>query len=38
LAFIDFEKAFDKADRTVSWNILIRRGFPKHLIKGIQSF
>ena len=36
IAFIDFQKAFDSLDRLNLWNILIRRGFPLHLIKAIN--
>lgn len=37
LAFIDLEKAFDNIDRELLWNILIRRGYPKHLVEAIKS-
>lgn len=36
-AFIDYEKAFDRVDRELLWDILFNRGVPPHLIKTIQS-
>jgi len=32
LVYTNFEKVFDKFSRTVLWNILANRGYPKHLI------
>lgn len=37
LAFIDLEKAFDNVRRKLLWEILERRGYPKHLIEAIKS-
>lgn len=37
LAFIDYEKAFDKVKRPLLWKILEIRGFPKHLISAVKS-
>lgn len=37
MAFIDFEKAFDRVDRNVLWRILEKRGYPQQLIKAVQS-
>jgi hypothetical protein len=36
-AFIDFEKAFDNVNRRVLWNIMEKRGFPRHLTGAIGS-
>jgi hypothetical protein len=30
--FIDLEKAFDRVNRGKLWEILDKRGYPKHLI------
>jgi hypothetical protein len=32
IAFIDLEKAFDRINRSKLWEILDKRGYPKHLI------
>lgn len=37
LLFVDFEKAFDRVNRTKLWAIMKERGYPHHLIKSIQS-
>jgi sorting nexin-29 len=37
IAFIDFEKAFDRVNRLRLWEILQRRGYPKHLVDATQS-
>ncbi len=37
LAFIDLEKAFDNVRRKLLWEILERRGYPRHLIEAIKS-
>ena len=37
VAFIDYEKAFDRLCRRRLWQILIRRGFALHLVRAIQS-
>jgi hypothetical protein len=37
MAFLDLEKAFDRVDRNMVWQVLNRRGFPHHLIKTIES-
>lgn len=36
LAFIDYEKAFDKVNRNKLWNIMIK-SYPQHLVRAIQS-
>lgn len=36
-AFIDYEKAFDRVDRSILWKILENKGIPSHLIRVIQS-
>jgi hypothetical protein len=37
VAFIDFEKAFDKVNRNKLWTIMEEQGYPQHLIRVIQS-
>lgn len=37
MAFIDFEKAFDRIDRRKIWGIMTKRGYPEHLINTIKS-
>lgn len=37
MAFIDYEKAFDRVLRTKMWEILERRGYPKRIINVIKS-
>jgi hypothetical protein len=37
VAFIDFEKAFDKVNRNKLWTITEEQGYPQHLIRVIQS-
>ena len=37
IAFINIEKTFDSVNRELLWDILHKRGYPKHLIKVIQS-
>lgn len=37
MAFIDLEKAFDRVDRHVLWNIMRDRGYPQQLIQTVQS-
>jgi hypothetical protein len=37
LAFIDYNKAFDRVDRNKLWNILQQRGYPVHFIQAVQS-
>jgi hypothetical protein len=37
VAFIDFEKAFDKVNRNKLWIIMEEPGYPQHLIRVIQS-
>jgi hypothetical protein len=32
IAFIDLEKAFNRINRSKLWEILDKRGYPKHLI------
>jgi hypothetical protein len=32
IAFMDLEKAFDRINRSKLWEILDKRGYPKHLI------
>jgi D-alanyl-D-alanine dipeptidase len=36
-AFINFEKAFDNANRRILWNIMEKRGFPRHLTEATES-
>lgn len=36
MAFIDYEKAFDRVNRETLWEIMIRRGYPNHLIKVLK--
>lgn len=38
MAFIDFEKAFDRVDRNILWKIMKERGYPQQLIKTIRCF
>ena len=35
LAFIDWEKAFDNVNRTLLWEIMLEKGYPKHLVTVI---
>jgi hypothetical protein len=37
LGFVDYEKAFDRANRNNLWSIMIKRGFLQHLIRAVQS-
>lgn len=37
ILFIDYEKAFDSVIRNKLWNIMENKGYPKHIIKVIQS-
>jgi sorting nexin-29 len=37
IAFIDYEKAFDRENRATVWQITERRGYPRHLICAIKS-
>jgi hypothetical protein len=37
MAFLDLEKAFDRANRKQLWQILNRRCIPYHLIEVIKS-
>lgn len=37
LCFVDYDKAFDKVQRHLLWDILISMGIPNHLVKLIQS-
>lgn len=37
MAFIDFEKAFDRVNRCRLWDILKERGYPLHLVNVIKS-
>jgi hypothetical protein len=37
LGFVDYEKAFDRVNRNKLWSIMIKRGFPQHLIRAVQS-
>ena len=37
IAFVDFEKAFDRVDRLKLWKILEKEGYPQHLISVIRS-
>jgi len=37
IAFIDFEKAFDRVDRNKLFEIMEKRGYPKHLIRAVKS-
>lgn len=37
ICFIDYEKAFDRVDRTLLWNIMERRGYPLSLINAIKN-
>lgn len=37
IAFIDYEKAFDRVNRELLWQILQKRGYPLHLIEVIKS-
>ena len=37
MAFIDYEKAFDRVNRCTLWDILETYGIPQHLIRSIQS-
>jgi hypothetical protein len=32
IVFIDYEKAFDRVNRATLWQIMERRGYPRHLI------
>ena len=32
LAFIDYEKAFDRLNRATIWDTVCKRGYPKHLV------
>lgn len=36
LAFVDFEKAFDRVNRNKLWEIMTRKGYPLHLIESIK--
>ena len=36
VAFIDFEKAFDRVDRNLLWQVPEKRGYPQRLIRAIQ--
>jgi hypothetical protein len=36
IAFIDFEKVFDKIDCIKQWNILYKRNSPPHLLETIK--
>lgn len=38
MAFVDFEKAFDRVNRCKLWQILEERGYPQQLIRMIQCF
>ena len=37
IAFIDFEKAFDRVNRSKLWAVMARKGIPQHQIRAIQS-
>ena len=37
IAFVDFDKAFDRVSREKLWEIMFLRGYPPHLIRTIQS-
>jgi hypothetical protein len=37
LSFVDYEKAFDRVKRGILWDIMIKRGFPKHLVEVVKS-
>lgn len=37
VAFIDFEKAFDRINRTLLWEIMERRGYSRHLINVLRN-
>ncbi len=37
-AFMDLEKAYDRADREALWNVLKIYGVGGQLLKGIQAF
>jgi hypothetical protein len=37
LAFVDYEKAFNRADRNKLWNVMMDRGVRHHLIRAVQS-
>jgi hypothetical protein len=36
IAFIDFDKAFDKIDRNKLWNILYKSSYPTHLTQTMK--
>jgi hypothetical protein len=37
IAFIDYEKAFDRGNRATLWQVMESRGYPRHLICAIKS-
>jgi hypothetical protein len=37
IAFVDFEKAFDRVSRHLLWSVMEIRGYPQQIIKAIQS-
>ena len=37
-AYIDFQKAYDRVDREVMWEILRRRGIPEQMVTFIKNF
>jgi hypothetical protein len=37
LGFVDYKKAFNRVNRNKLWRIMIKRGFPQHLIRAVQS-
>jgi hypothetical protein len=37
IAFVDFEKAFDRVSRHLLWSVMEIRGHPQQTIKAIQS-
>jgi hypothetical protein len=37
LGFVGYEKAFDRVKRNKLWSIIIKRGFPQHLVRAAQS-
>lgn len=37
IAFVDYDKAFDRVDRDILWQIMELRGYSYHLIEAIKA-